>query len=151
MRKTILLLAAALAFASCRQGSDIPFEEVRNYFFRSDAELPENPVIDTSGQFDALFGAAALMGRDGRPTVVDFGKEFVIAVVNPVTDCRTELVPESLRKEDGELVFTYQETIGERQSWAMRPVLLVKVERVYKGEAVRLERRLQVIDQSPSE
>lgn len=145
MRRVILFIVAVLSFASCRQASEIPFEEVKNYFFRNDAEIPENPVIDSSEQFEELFGAAAFMGKDGQPTPVDFNREFLIAVVNPVTDCSTELVPESLRKEDGELVFTYQETIGERQSWTMQPVLLVKVDRKYRAEAVRLERRLQVL------
>ena len=145
MRRVILFIVAVLSFASCRQAADIPFEEVKNYFFRNDAEIPESPVIDSSEQFGELFGAAAFMGKDGQPTPVDFNREFLIAVVNPVTDCSTELVPESLRKEDGELVFTYQETIGERQSWTMQPVLLVKVDRKYRAEAVRLERRLQVL------
>jgi hypothetical protein len=145
MRRIILFLAAVLAFTSCKQASDIPFEEVKNYFFLNDAEIPENPVIDSAEQFDALFGAAAFMGKDGQVTPVDFGKEFVIAVVNPVTDCQTELVPESLRKVDGELVFSYDETIGEQQSWTMQPVLLVKVDRKYKTDSVRLDRRLQVL------
>lgn len=145
MRKIILFLAAVLAFASCQQASDIPFEEVSNYFFRNDAEIPENPVIDTAERFEALFGAAAFMGNGGQPTAVDFGTEFVIAVVNPVTDCSTELSPESLRIVDGELVFSYNETIGEQQSWTMQPILLVKVDRKYKMDSVRLERRLQVL------
>ena len=145
MRRIILFIAALLSIASCKQASDIPFEEVKNYFFRNNAEIPESPLIDSSEQFESLFGAAAFMGKGGQPTSIDFNKEFVIAVVNPVTDCSTELVPESLRKEDGELVFTYQETIGEQQSWTMQPVLLVKVGRKYRAEAVRLERRLQVL------
>ena len=145
MRKIILFLAAALAFASCKQVSDIPFDEVKNYFFRNDAVIPESPVIDSSEQFGELFGAAAFMGKDGQPTPVDFNKEFVIAVGNPVTDCLTELAPESLQREDDEMVFTYSETIGEQQSWTMQPILLVKVDRKYKTENVRLERRLEVL------
>lgn len=145
MRRIILFIAALLSLASCKQASDIPFEEVKNYFFRNNAEIPESPLIDSSEQFESLFGTAAFMGKDGQPTSIDFDKEFVIAVVNPMTDCSTELVPESLRKEDGELVFTYQETIGEQQSWTMQPILLVKVDRKYRMEAVRLERRLQVL------
>ena len=145
MREIILLFTAFLSFVSCKQSSDIPFEEVRNYFFRNDAEIPENPVIDTAGQFETLFGAAAFMGKDGQVTPVDFDKEFVIAVVNPVTDFSTELAPESLRKVDGELVFSYHEMIGEQQSWTMQPVLLVKVDRKYRMDSVRLERRLQVL------
>ena len=81
------------------------------------------------------------MGKDGQPTSIDFDQEFVIAVVNPVTDRLTELTPESLREENGELVFTYHETIGERQSWTMQPVLLVKVDRKYKTDRVRLDKR----------
>lgn len=145
MRRIILFIAALLSLASCKHASDIPFEEVKNYFFRNNAEIPESPLIDSSEQFESLFGAAAFMGKGGQPTSIDFNKEFVIAVVNSVTDCSTELVPESLRKEDGELVFTYLETIGEQQSWTMQPVLLVKVDRKYRAETVRLERRLQVL------
>ena len=138
MRRVILFIAAILSIASCKQAADIPFEEVKNYFFRNDADIPESPVIDSSEQFEELFGAAAFMGKDGQPTPIDFNKEFVIAVVNPVTDCLTELAPESLQKVDGELVFTYRETIGEQQSWTMRPILLIKVDRQYKVDAVRL-------------
>ena len=138
MRRVILFIAAILSIASCKQAADIPFEEVKNYFFRNDADIPESPVIDSSEQFGELFGAAAFMGKDGQPTRIDFNKEFVIAVVNPVTDCLTELAPESLQKVDGELVFTYRETIGEQQSWTMRPILLVKVDRQYKADTVRL-------------
>lgn len=138
MRRVILFIAAVLSFASCKQSADIPFEEVQNYFFRNDADIPENPVIDSSEQFEELFGAAAFMGKDGQPTSIDFDKEFVIAVVNPVTDFLTELTPESLQKVDGELVFTYRETVGEKQSWTMRPILLVKVDRKYKTDTVKL-------------
>ena len=138
MRKVSLLLAAILSIASCKQAADIPFEEVKNYFFRNDADIPESPVIDSAEQFEELFGAAAFMGKDGQPTSIDFDKEFVIAVVNPVTDRFTKLVPESLQKVNGELVFTYRETIGGQQSWTMRPILLVKVDRKYKTDTVKL-------------
>ena len=138
MRRVILFIVAILSFASCKQAKDIPFEEVKNYFFRNDADIPESPVIDSSEQFEELFGAAAFMGKDGQPTSIDFDKEFVIVVVNPVTDCLTELAPESLQKVNGELVFTYYETVGEQQSWTMRPILLIKVDRKYRTDSVKL-------------
>ena len=145
MKKIILFIITALSVISCKQSSAIPFEEVKNYFFRNDATVPDDPVIDSSEQFGELFGAAAFMGKDGQPTSIDFDKEFVIAVVNPVTDCFTELVPESLHKEYNELIFTYNETVGEKQSWTMQPVLLIKVDKKYRTENIRLERRLQVL------
>ena len=141
MSRMILFMAVLLSLASCAQTSSIPFEEVNNYFFLNKADLPRSPLIDSSEQFQKLFGTATFMGKDGQPTSIDFDQEFVIAVVNPVTDRLTELTPESLREENGELVFTYHETIGERQSWTMQPVLLVKVDRKYKTDRVRLDKR----------
>ena len=141
MSKMILFMAVLLSFASCAQTSAIPFEEVKNYFFRNNAVIPGSPLIDSSEQFQELFGAAAFMGKDGLPTSIDFDQEFVIAVVNPATDRMTELTPESLREENGELVFTYHETVGEQQTWTMQPVLLVKVDRKYKTDRVRLDKR----------
>lgn len=141
MCRMILFVAVLLSLASCAQTSAIPFEEVNNYFFLNKADLPGSPLIDSSEQFRKLFGTATFMGKDGQPTSIDFDQEFVIAVVNPVTDRLTELTPESLREENGDLVFTYHETMGERQSWTMQPVLLVKVDRKYKTDRVRLDKR----------
>ena len=140
MKRIIPIVVSFLSVLSCSQATSIPYEEVKNYFFRNDASIPENPKIDSAEQFGALFGAAAFMGKGGKPTPVDFDKEFVIAVVNPVTDCLTELAPESLTREGGELVFTYRETVGEKQTWSMQPVLLVKVDRKYETESVRLSK-----------
>ena len=150
-RKACLIIAALLSLASCNQVSDIPFEEVKNYFFRNDADIPESPLIDSSEQFEELFGAAAFMGKNGQPTPVDFDREFVIAVVYPVVDFSVELAPESLRLEDGELVFTYLEATGEQQSWTMRPILLVKADRKYMKENVSLCKRVKDFPLAPSE
>ena len=150
-RKACLFIAALLSLASCNQVSDIPFEEVKNYFFRNNAEIPESPIIDSAEQFGELFGAAAFMGKNGQPTPVDFDREFVIAVIYPVVDFSIELAPESLRLEDGKLDFIYLETIGEQQSWTMRPILLVKVDRKYMKENVRLDRRAKDFSMPPSE
>ena len=141
MSRIILFVVALLSLASCTQTSTIPFEEVKNYFLRNDAVIPGSPLIDSSEQFQELFGAATLMGKNRQPTPIDFDQEFIIAVVNPATDRMTELTPESLRQENGELVFTYLETIGEPQSWTLQPVLLVKVDRKYKTDRVRLDRK----------
>ena len=130
MKRIILFIITFLSVISCRQSSVIPFEEVKNHFFRNGANIPDNSIVDSSERFQELFGAAAFMGNHGQPTAIDFDKEFVIAVVNPVTNCFTELVPESLHKEGNVLIFTYDETVGEKQSWNMQPVLLVKVDKL---------------------
>lgn len=138
MKRLLLLLAGIAALVSCKGPMDVPYSELDHYFFKNGQAIPDNPKIDTEEAFASLFGMAPVMGEGGKPTPVDFGKEFVIAVVYPVTEFHTELDPESLRLENGELVFTCDETVGEKQSWSMQPVLLVKVSRKYETETVRI-------------
>lgn len=144
MKRILFLLASLIALVSCNGASDVPFSELDNYFFKNGQDIPDNPIIDTEEAFSSLFGMASFMGSDGKPTPIDFGKEFVIAVVNPVTGFQTDLEPESLQMEDGELVFTYNETVGESQTWSMQPILLIKVDRKYETKDIRLCRMLQV-------
>ena len=139
MKRILLFLACVVALVACAGPKDVPYTELDHYFFKNGQDVPDNPKIDSEEAFATLFGMATVMGESGKPTPVDFDKEFVIAVVNPVTDNETELEPESLRMENGELVFTYDESVGERQSWTMRPVLLIKVSREYEAETVRVE------------
>ena len=138
MKRLLLLLAGIAALVSCKGPMDVPYSELDHYFFKNGQAVPDNPKIDTEEAFASLFGMAPVMGEGGKPNPVDFGKEFVIAVVYPVTEYHTELDPESLRLENGELVFTCDETVGEKQSWSMQPVLLVKVSRKYETETVRI-------------
>lgn len=138
MKRFLLFLASITALVSCNGSADVPYTELDHYYFKNGQDLPGNPKIDTEEAFASLFGMAPLMGESGKPTSVDFSKEFVIAVVCPVTEFHTELDPDSLRLENGELVFTCNETVGEHQSWSMQPILLVKVSRKYETETVRL-------------
>ena len=142
MKRILLLLACLTALASCKGHSEVPFTELDHYFFKNGQALPQDPKVDTAEEFATYFGAAAVMGEGGKPTPIDWAHEFVIAVVNPVTDRSTELAPESLVLQDGELVFTYTETVGEQQTWTMQPILLIKVDRKYEGKAVRVDRKV---------
>ena len=143
------LLSAALLSVSCSRPADVPFTVADHYFFRNDAAIPADPLIADRATFDSLFGAAAVMGRNGMPTPVDFDTQVVIAVVRPITDIVTELVPVSLvldsasgttpssgtapdsglGSSSGTLTFTYHESLGERTSYSMRPLLLIIVNR----------------------
>lgn len=138
MKRVLLFLASIMALVSCKGPSDVPYTELDHYYFKNGLDIPGNPKLDTEEAFASLFGMAPIMGESGKPTPIDFSKEFVIAVVCPVTEYHTELDPESLRMENGELVFTYTEAVGEKQSWSMQPILLVKVSRKYETETVRI-------------
>lgn len=141
MKKILILIAGLFAFLACSQPKEVPFTEVRNYFFRNDASIPADAKVADAATFESLFGAAAVMGKDGTPTPIDFEKEFVIAVVVPQTDVETALAPIGLVKDGNTLVFTYKETLGEPLTYTIRPLLLVKVDKEYETATVKLVKK----------
>ena len=140
MRTVLSVFAGLVCLLSCQPQSDLPYTRMQNYYVRNDAELPIEKKIDDRATFESLFGMATLMGTDGQPTPVDWDSEFVLAVANPATNYLTELGLESLRQENGELVFMFTETVGEKQSYWSLPVLIIKVERKYDTGSVRFVR-----------
>ncbi|PSK91516.1 hypothetical protein [Taibaiella chishuiensis] len=119
--------------------ADVPYTVAEGYFVKNTVKpgpLPA-PRITTQQDFDNIFGAAAHMGKNGMPTAIDFAKQFVIAVVADETDMATELKPISLKKETGDqLVFTYETIKGAKQSYTIRPVLMVVVDNTHMGTVV---------------
>ena len=140
MRKLLFVFAGLIGILSCQSPSELPYTRMANYYVRNDAELPVEGKIDDRATFESLFGMATLMGTDGQPTPVDWDGEFVLAVVDPATNNLTTLDPESLRQEGEELVFTYTETLGNKQSYWTLPVLMIKVDRKYGTGSVRFIR-----------
>lgn len=140
MKSLLLALAGLVCILSCQQQSGLPFTRMRNYYVRNDAELPIEAKINDRATFESLFGMATLMGTAGQPTPVDWDSEFVLAVADTATNRLTELGPESLRQENGELVFTFSEAVGEKQSYWSLPVLMIKVDREHDTGSVRFVR-----------
>ena len=137
--KGILLASAMVLAFSCTSSKDVPYEVVKNYFFRNDAEIPASPMITTQEQFDSLFGAAAFMGKDGQPTHIDFDRQSVIAVVLPENYIETTLRPLSLTRSGGTLTFTYEKEENDTMSYTIRPVLLVATDKADGTEKVVLK------------
>ena len=101
------MVLAAFVLLACDPApkhEEVPYTKLERYFFKNNAEIPTNPKIDTREQFDSLFGMATVMGPNGRPTEVDFAKQFVIAVVLPVTNQETEI--------DGERLMSWNDLLG---------------------------------------
>ena len=138
MKPIGIVILSSLLLLSCSSENEIPFTQLNNYFFKNNVEFPSSPMIDSQADFEHYFGMATVMGKNGMPTPVDFDKEFVIAVVNPVTDNYTEMAPISLVNKNGTLVFTYRETVGDKQTYSIQPILLIKVDRTYKTDQVML-------------
>lgn len=145
MKKLILMLLCGVVFlCSCKSGdnstagSNVNFTVAKNYFFKNNAEIPANPKINSAEEFHNLFGMAAVMGKDGMPTAIDFSKQFVLAVVLPVTDVATEIQPLDVKVQDGELVYEYSVKTGEKMTYSMQPMKLIVLDREYDGLKVKV-------------
>ena len=79
--------------------NEVAFEVAKNYFFKNDQEIPSSPKITTAEEFGKLFGMATTMGNDGKPTEIDFTRQFVLAIVLPVTNLATEITPDRLEEK----------------------------------------------------
>lgn len=161
MKKSILAVSVfvGLAFASCgtktaknaaegeaakpnQSEVAVPFVEARNYFVSNtfrEGQLAD-PKIESEEEFDAVFGMARTMGEGGKPTEIDFSKQYVIAVVGKVSDRSPAMAPVSLRQKKGKIILTYSYKEGEKQSYTSQPSLILIVSKQYQG-AVELERK----------
>lgn len=114
---------------------NVPFTEAKNYFVKNTfkADSSTNIKIVTQQDFDAIFGMASTMNQDSKPTAIDFSKQYVIAVIQPVTDKATSLRVESLVRKENNIVLNYSKNEGGKQSFTTRPFLLLIVDTIYTG------------------
>ena len=148
--KKILIAFAALVIAACgnkqavvsAEGGDasneVAFEVAKNYFFKNNQEIPSSPKITTSEEFGKLFGMATTMGNDGMPTEIDFTKQFVLAVVLPVTDYATEINPVKVTEKGDSLLYDFEVKKGEKQTYSIQPVSIIVLDKKYENKEVVL-------------
>lgn len=127
------LLGMVVMLLTACTASNVAFTEARNYFHRNDAQLPSDLKlqITSAEEFERHFDRAAVMGKDGEPTPIDFSKSFVIAKVLPVSSLKTELRPLKLKKKGNRLDLGYKFKQGEKQSYATQPMFILIVDRKY--------------------
>ena len=149
MKKILLAFTMLLAIAACtnksvtavgnnEESSEVAFEVAKNYFFKNDQVIPEYPKITTEEEFNKLFGMATTMGEEGKPTAIDFTKQFVLAIVLPVTDFATEINPVKVEEKGDSLLYTYEVKSGEKQSFRIQPVSIVVLDKKYENKRVVL-------------
>ena len=84
MKNILFALTAMIVMAACgnkqavapaesgENSNEVAFEVAKNYFFKNNQEIPSSPKITTSEEFGKLFGMATTMGKEGKPTEIDF-------------------------------------------------------------------------------
>ena len=138
MKKLIILALAAISFAACGQKKEIPFEVAHNYFVRNDAPEPVPAKITTQEEFEACFGMAAFMGKDGQVTPIDFSKQFVLTVILPVTETETEILPQRVEVKGDTLFYTYEVQTGEPLTYSIRPMSVIILDNRYADKEVKM-------------
>jgi len=159
MRATLKTLAAMLlVLASCNNQSKenpttnsdsveteqqqapannaIPYVVAQNYFVKNTVGEDRNGIhkIETQAAFDELFSPAASMGKDGKPTPIDFDKQYVIAIISSTSDLTPTIDSIAVEKQGEEIAVTYKEVLGEKQSFTVRPVAILLVDKQYQGK-----------------
>ena len=149
MKKILFAIAMLLTMTACTSNStesdtnnkgtdEVAFEVAKNYFFKNDQQIPESPKITTEEEFNKLFGMATVMGEDGKPTSIDFTKQFVLAIVLPVTDTATEINPVKVEVKSDSLFYTYEVKTGEKQTYSIQPVSIIILDKQYEDNEVKL-------------
>lgn len=136
-RVDIQKLSATAPSTIVMKHTKVAYAEANHYFVRNDLKGLPPTTITTQQQFDDCFGMAAVMGKGGRPTPINFAQQFVIAVALPETEVQTTLTPVLLEQTNAhELTFTYRIKRGQKQSYTMQPLLLIIVDKKYEGNVV---------------
>jgi len=147
MKKVFFTIAALLVLAACASeqssspgdgGNEVAFEVARNYFFKNGQAIPTDPKITTAEDFERLFGMAAFAGDDGKPTAIDFAKQFALAIILPVTDIETEITPIKVIEKGDSLYYTYNIKTGGKQSYNTQPLSIIILDKQYEDKTVIL-------------
>jgi hypothetical protein len=113
----------------------VPYTLARNYYRRTDNIEDVLPLkITSEEELLRYFGYAAVMGRNGEPTKIDFEESFVIPIMLPQTDRETEIIIKGLyHSRPGSLTLAFETVSGEQAlGYTMLPFELLIVDAAYR-------------------
>lgn len=114
----------------------IGFKTAENYFVKNTVEEVVPAKITSQEEFDKYFGMATTMGDQGKPTPIDFNKEFVIIVDHNSTEKKVEISPIGLNKNEKSLTLTYKVTENGDNGFTTHPFLMIIVDKTNEGNVI---------------
>ena len=134
---SILMLAAvAMLGMQCstvskleKEAYQVRYLPLNNYFVRNDIEATklQKLIITNETDFRSFFGEAAVMGRNGHPTPINFKTEYVLAVILPETDRSTDVTVLDVLQNGNSVIFNYHVERGEKNSYRLVPFAAVSL------------------------
>ena len=114
-----------------KESYPINYTELSNYFVHNN--IPTNKiqrlVINSQETFESYFGPAAVMGRNGEPTRVNFKTQYVLAIVLPETDRETQIIPAEVSQIDNTVFVNYRVYRGSKMSYRMVPFTAIAIDK----------------------
>jgi len=121
---------------------EIPFIFASNWVVKQNldsTQLTKLNKITSQTQFDELIGATAFMGEKGKPSSIDFTKQYVIALVGTSSDKLTTETDDSIdiisfKQKDKINTLRYTIKEGVKLSYSIFPSKIIIVDKQYDGE-----------------
>lgn len=138
MKQVVLALITVAMLVGCsplskieKEGYPINYTELANYYVLNNVDVskPQRLVINSQQTFEAYFGEAAVMGRNGQPTMVNFKTQYVLAVVLPETDRQTEVIPGEVVQNGNTIVMNYRVNKGAKTTYRMVPFAAIAIDK----------------------
>ncbi|MBO6250158.1 MAG: hypothetical protein J6N71_02285 [Muribaculaceae bacterium] len=132
----MMLAAVAMLGMQCstvskleKEAYQVRYLPLNNYFVRNDIEATklQKLIITNETDFRSFFGEAAVMGRNGHPTPVNFKTEYVLAVILPETDRSTDVTVLDVLQNGNSVIFNYHVERGEKNSYSLVPFAAVSL------------------------
>lgn len=105
----------------------VTYQLANNYFIKNNVTGLVPRHIRSSAEFTRYFGMAATMGKNGKPTPIDFAVQDVIVYDAGIVQKQLEITPLTLNHAQDKLILDVRIHSGARQSYQMHPFILLIV------------------------
>ncbi len=143
MKKSILIIAILIASISCKTGkfqqeSSIRPGKVEHYFTSVESDKPEFLVLKSREDFGKNFHPAKTMTNS--PTVIDFSKSFVGAIVLPASEYEINIKLDTAYITGKTLHIRYDVSKGEEQrAFLSKPQIAFTIDSSLAADSVSFE------------
>ncbi|MBI0067839.1 MULTISPECIES: hypothetical protein [unclassified Snodgrassella] len=105
----------------------VTYQLANNYFIKNNVTGLVPRHIRSSAEFTRYFGMAETMGKNGKPTPIDFAFQDVIVYDAGIVQKQLEITPLTLNHAQDKLILDVRIRSGARQSYQMHPFILLIV------------------------
>lgn len=115
----------------------IEYQIINKYFVKNTVKKGQKRKIENQKEFDALFGTAATMGKDGKPSAIDFKRQNVVAIIGNTTNYNTsyEITGVAMGLM-GTVVVSYKTNKGAKMTYSIRPFTAIIIDKSLTGKII---------------